>query len=221
VRIALPCEPLTSVLAPAAEGQGKGEDGKVDMNTADYAELVFGFVYGVGTDADPVITVLEHYLKQYRYAAEVFRISDQLRTLELGLSFDGASAFEKMGALMDAGNEACARAKDDRMLAVMAINEIASGRTEDEQERPIARDRTAHLIRSLKRPEEVQLLRQVYRPGFFLIGIADRKPSSLSRGTRTSTSLMDNVPERRSTWLTCSFDGRGRPTSNSWSDSWS
>jgi len=52
------------------------------MNTADYAELVFGFVYGVGTDADPVITVLEHYLKQYRYAAEVFRISDQLRTLE-------------------------------------------------------------------------------------------------------------------------------------------
>ena len=143
------------------------------MNTADYAELVFGFVYGVGTDADPVITVLEHYLKQYRYAAEVFRISDQLRTLELGLSFDGASAFEKMGALMDAGNEACARAKDDRMLAVMAINEIASGRTEDEQERPIARDRTAHLIRSLKRPEEVQLLRQVYRPGFFLIGIAD------------------------------------------------
>jgi len=99
VRIALPCEPLTSVLAPAAEGQGKGEDGKVDMNTADYAELVFGFVYGVGTDADPVITVLEHYLKQYRYAAEVFRISDQLRTLELGLSFDGASAFEKWGPL--------------------------------------------------------------------------------------------------------------------------
>jgi deoxycytidylate deaminase len=143
------------------------------MNKADFAELVFGFVYGVGTDADPVIAVLDHYLKQYRYTAEVFRISEQLRSLELGISFDGTSDFERMGALMDAGNEACKRAHDDRMLAVMAINDIASFRSEDEQKRPIARDRTAHLIRSLKRPEEVQLLRQVYRPGFFLIGIAE------------------------------------------------
>jgi hypothetical protein len=49
------------------------------MNKADFAELVFGFVYAVGTDADPVITVLKNYLKQYRYDAEEFLISDQLR----------------------------------------------------------------------------------------------------------------------------------------------
>jgi hypothetical protein len=72
-----------------------------------------------------------------------------------------------MNALMDAGDEACKRASDDRMLAVMAINDIASGRPEDEQRRPRQTERTAYLIRSLKRPDEVQLLRQVYRPGFF------------------------------------------------------
>lgn len=143
------------------------------MNKADFAELVFGFVYAVGTDADPVIAVLKHYLRQYRYDAEEFRISEQLQSLELGISFEGGSAFEKMGALMDAGNEACKRARDDRILAVMAINDIASRRLEDEEKRPIAKERTAHLIRSLKRPEEVHLLRQVYRPGFFLIGIAE------------------------------------------------
>lgn len=143
------------------------------MNKADYAELVFGFVYAVGTDADPVITVLKKYLKQYRYDAEEFRISDQLRSLDLGISFDVRSPFEERNALMSAGNAACARADDDRVLAVMAINEIASQRSEDEEKRPTAKTRNAHLIRSLKRPEEVHLLRQVYRPGFFLIGIAD------------------------------------------------
>ena len=147
------------------------------MEDISFAELVFGFVYAVGTDADPVIRVLKNYLKQYRYKAEEFRISKQLRSLELDITFDQSSEFEKMGALMDAGDEACNRADDDRMLAVFAINEIASRRSLDEQKRPVARTRTAHLIRSLKRPEEVRLLREVYRPGFFLVGIADDEDS--------------------------------------------
>jgi len=153
--------------------KSKAGSEKTPPNMADFAELVFGFVYAVGTDADPVITTLTRYLRQYRYRTKEFRISTQLRSLDLGITFDETSTFEKMGALMDAGNKACERAADQRILAVMAINEIASRRSEDEQHRPIALERTAHLIRSLKRPEEVQLLRNVYRPGFFLIGIAD------------------------------------------------
>lgn len=153
--------------------KSKAATGKAAPNKADLAELVFGFVYAVGTDADPVITTLKRYLRQYRYDAEEFRISDQLQSLNPGIALEETSPFEKMSALMDAGNKACEHARDDRILAVMAINYIASGRAEDEQHRPVARERTAHLIRSLKRPEEVHLLRNVYRPGFFLIGIAD------------------------------------------------
>jgi hypothetical protein len=153
--------------------KSRPQSGKASSNPAEFAELVFGFVYAVGTDADPVITTLKRYLRQYRYDAEEFRISERLQSLDLGISFNEAAPFEKMSALMDAGNKACERAADDRILAVMAINYIASGRTEDEQHRPVARVRTAHLIRSLKRPDEVHLLRNVYRPGFFLIGIAD------------------------------------------------
>jgi deoxycytidylate deaminase len=89
-----------------------------------------------------------------------------------------------MNALMDAGDEACKRASDDSILAVMAINEIASQRPEDEEKKPVMMERTAHLIRSLKRPEEVQLLRQVYRPGFFLIGIADDDDSQMAYLTK-------------------------------------
>lgn len=53
------------------------------MITTQFAELVFGFVYAVGTDADPVVTVLENYLTQYLYKTETFRISEHLRSLDL------------------------------------------------------------------------------------------------------------------------------------------
>lgn len=131
------------------------------------AELVFGFVYAVGTDADPVVRLLKEYLRQFGYAAHEFRVSEHLRTLNLRITFNPSSRFEEMSALMNAGNRARDLSSADDILAVMAVNDIAD-RREDGQ--PL--DRMAHLIRSLKRPEEVRRLREVYRPGFFLIAIA-------------------------------------------------
>jgi deoxycytidylate deaminase len=154
------------------------------MESYSFAELVFGLVYAVGTDAEPVVRVLKNYLKQYGYRSEEFRVSEKLKTLDLGVPFDRDSEFQRMNALMDAGDEACARAADDRMLAVMAINHIASGRQQDEQKRPKQMERTAYLVRSLKRPDEVHLLRQVYRPGFFLIAIADDDDSQTAYLTK-------------------------------------
>lgn len=138
-----------------------------------HAELVFGFVYAIGTNADPVASVLGDYLQQYGYACRPFRVSEHLTTLDLGISFRADSNFERMNALMNAGNEARCRARANDILATMAVNKIAAGRNYDEQAkqtRPM--EKTAHLIRSLKTPDEVRRLRDVYRPGFFLIGIA-------------------------------------------------
>ena len=145
-----------------------------------FSEMVFGFVYPVGTNADPVIAVLKNYLSQYGYQARDSRISDQLRSLDLGISFDDSSPFGKRDALIRAGNKAREKAIDDRILAVMTVSDIASQRELDEQQRPIATMRTAHLVRSLKRPEEVALFRDVYKSGFYLIGIANDDDSQLN-----------------------------------------
>lgn len=59
------------------------------------AELVFGFVYAVGTNADPVASVVRDYLQQYGYACRPFRVSEHLTTLDLGLSFKTHSNFER------------------------------------------------------------------------------------------------------------------------------
>jgi deoxycytidylate deaminase len=133
----------------------------------DQAELVFGFVYGIGTNADPVASLLTDYLKQFSYTTHEFRISQHLRTLDVGIEYRTSSTFDEMNALMNAGNEARRRSRSDNILAVMAVNEIASYRN---GEQPL--ERVAHVVRSLKTPHEVRLLRDVYRPGFFLIGIA-------------------------------------------------
>src|ERR1051326_3094695 len=131
------------------------------------AELVFGFVYAVGTNVDPVVSLLKNYLKQFSYDTHEFRVSDHLRTLDLGIALDDSSALAQTHALMDAGNAARKQAASNDILAVMAINDIADRRTHEE---PLGR--IVHLVRSLKTPEEVRLLRDVYRPGFFLIAIA-------------------------------------------------
>jgi deoxycytidylate deaminase len=138
------------------------------LDTSDtQAELVFGFVYSAGTSVDPVASLLKDYLKQFSYTTHEFRVSSHLRTLDVGISYVASSNFGEMNALMDAGNEARSRAHSNEILAVMAVNDIAANRTDQE---PL--ERVAHIIRSLKTPDEVRLLREVYRPGFFLIGIA-------------------------------------------------
>src|SRR5579859_247781 len=165
------------------------------------AELVFGLVYGVGTEPDKVVRVLEDYLKQFDYSPRVFRISDYLRSLDLGIEFDDSSRAELMHALMYAGDEARRRTGADNILAVSAINDILDNRLTDERGEPVASFNVAHIIRSMKRPEEVALLRTLYRPGFFLIGIAsddDAQESFLTkRSGLTGEEALDVIARDR------------------------
>lgn len=76
---------------------------------------------------------------------------------------------------MDAGNHARESADDNSILALGAASVIASYRGNDVRERrPLPR--TAFIIDSLKRPEEVERLRKIYPGGFVLLGVhADEK----------------------------------------------
>lgn len=136
------------------------------------AELVFGLVYGVGTDSEKVVHLLKDFLLQFGYETHHFRISEYLRSLNLGIEFDDTSPVNLMHALMNAGNQVRSNAKSNEILVLSAIKEILDRRTEDELGGRSASFNVAHVIRSLKRPEEVALLRQIYRPGFYLIAIA-------------------------------------------------
>jgi deoxycytidylate deaminase len=149
-----------------------------------FSELVFAFVYPVGTNPDPVISLFENHLAQYGYESHNFRISNHLSSLNLGISVGDTTRYDRADALIKAGNEARRISQDNGILAVMAITDIASRRELDEQQRPVANPHTAHLVRSLKRPEEVALFREVYRSGFYLVGIANDEDSQIEYLTR-------------------------------------
>jgi deoxycytidylate deaminase len=71
---------------------------------------------------------------------------------------------------MDAGNTACRDSGRKDLWALASIAEINKLRGADSASQT-SLPRTAHLIFSLKRPEEVATLRKVYGDGFFLIGV--------------------------------------------------
>src|SRR5947199_10571263 len=74
---------------------------------------------------------------------------------------------------MDAGNAIRRLSANPAAVAAAAIAEIR-GRRKRKGNAPARR---AYILRSLKRPEEAQLLRRVYGPGFFLIGVSVNRPA--------------------------------------------
>lgn len=76
-----------------------------------------------------------------------------------------------MRAKIKAGNRIREKTQRADILALLAAGEISSLR-EPSDGLPQPRPRSACVIVSLKRPEEVDTLRRIYGPGFFLVGIA-------------------------------------------------
>src|SRR5581483_12276571 len=82
---------------------------------------------------------------------------------------------DRINSYMDAGNKGCRDSGRKDLWALAAIADINAAREKEKHgedffvQKPI--ERTAHLILTLKRPEEVATLRKVYGDGFFLVGV--------------------------------------------------
>jgi deoxycytidylate deaminase len=142
------------------------------------AELVFGIVSPIGVDYRPVVSSLRNYLAQFDYSTEEVKISDHFEDiaskLEVTSDFpSNGSPKELMWRKIQLGDRICEKTRVDEVLAFMAIAAIEKSRKVGANSQdPPPSPKTAHIIISLKRPKEVDTLRRVYGPGFFLIGIA-------------------------------------------------
>ncbi|HXJ48462.1 MAG TPA: hypothetical protein VNF91_04765, partial [Candidatus Acidoferrum sp.] len=133
------------------------------------SELVFGLVAPVGANLDLLEADLAQQLDAYGYTANHVRLSSFLHGIQgLGVVLKDAPEFDRVKTHMDAGNQLRERLGSGEILALWAMARIYEGRPVEKPERP----RTAHILRSIKHPDEVQALRAVYGSGFFLIGLA-------------------------------------------------
>jgi len=157
------------------------------------AELVFAVVSPLGTPSDVVQEALAEALRAHSYEIEVLvRISTLLDEMEGTLQ--GERPATRQERLMDVGSRRRETHGGD-FLALSAIASINASRTQDDDRgatRP--HKRRAHLIRSLKHPEEVARLRHVYGKGFFLLGVS--APRRVRRDTLINKNFARDEAER-------------------------
>ena len=136
---------------------------------------------------------LENYIKRFNYKANTIHLSDFipeiLSKINAGVSVSDSPEAARINTRMTAGNEICQLAKGSGHL-LFRLRLPKSAELGSFSASPSAREplpRTAHILISLKRPEEVQLLRAIYGDGFFLIGVSQPRTigSSISHKTRT------------------------------------
>lgn len=166
----------------------------VDFPEIDYkeSELIIALVGAVGTNLERIELEIQQQLKRFSYTFETIRLSSILSTLELDTELKSSPQFDRIDSHMTAGNEARGKASRGDLLALMAISEIYKARPIIEPQKvqnivnkalktigaagsggPMKAPRPKHaiILHSLKHPDEVHLLRAIYGPGFWLIGV--------------------------------------------------
>lgn len=137
-------------------------------------EIVVGVVCAVGTDYNPVRDCLTSVLAQYGYTTRVVRISALIPKLTAFPLVD-APEIDRINSYMDAGNAGCHDSNKKDLWALGSIADINATRIRQGDINSVSAQeplpRTAHIVLSLKRPEEVATLRKVYGDGFFLVGV--------------------------------------------------
>jgi deoxycytidylate deaminase len=157
-----------------------------------YPELVFGIAGPIGIDIDGLGTAIADALKSVGYRSVGIRITDEIASYRTSIRKPRKADFYNiMRYKMAHASAVCEKYDDPAFLMRIAIDAIRRERANflyDEQKEivhlrlapagklvaetpeyePIPR-KAAYIIRQVKRPEEVELLREVYGRQFILI----------------------------------------------------
>lgn len=155
-------------------------------------ELFIGLVASVGTDHNLITDILEGSLKDFAYHTRVIRLAQLLHAFPKYRNLVSEPADDYIDEHQKAGDDFRDLTKRKDALAILGIGEIQAQRLSENKDKEATIPRCAYVIRSLKTPEEVELLREVYGDAFFLI--ASSAPYQVRRrylATRIANSRHD------------------------------
>ena len=135
------------------------------------SEVILALVGAVGTELGMVVDVLRDRLKVVGYEVQEIRVSTEIIPTLISQARISGNEFGRISGMMTAGDEARNLSGDNSILALGAAGLIASERTQGTDGSPDYMPRRAYIINSLKHPDEVVRLRQIYPQGFYLIGV--------------------------------------------------
>lgn len=164
------------------------------------SELVLALIGAVGTELRKVRDTLEDHLKVLGYTVVHVKITrDVMPKIVEPESYKDGDEYARLMGLMDAGNEARRRSGDNSILALGAVAYINATREKNKDEELQHASKHAFIVSSLKHPEEVDKLREIYPQGFYLIGLhasRDRRLDYLTKDERISTSHAEHLIRR-------------------------
>lgn len=173
-------------------------DGSDPLSPSGSPELVIGIVGPAGVDRKKVCKALVSELEEYSYTAEVIKLSSLMSLIDEFKGANSKTSFadecDRIGKLMNAGNNLRSTTEKGDVLALLAISEIHSIREqlnkEDNVEPYAAREKIAYILDSLKHPEEISTLRATYGQGFLLV-------STHSNRDQRVTNLAKRISDSR------------------------
>jgi deoxycytidylate deaminase len=146
-----------------------------------FPELIFGLVGAIGTNLELVAESLAESLLAAGYQAAPIRLSALIRALNSPWSDlpdrDDPNYYDKA---MDAGNNLREKLHRNDAVAALAIANISDLRKEQAAAKSFPLKR-AYILHSLKRPEEIKLLREVYGSTCFVISAYAPRSSRVDR----------------------------------------
>lgn len=152
-------------------------------------ELIFGLIAPIGVDLELVSSVLAETLREVHYDTHMLRLTALMREMPIDLPLDATTYVESYRQRIAFANEV-RRRFGDNALAALAVSAIRAFRAEErqrrryekasdgisgdsqnhsEQDEEIPLPNKAYIIRQLKRPEEILLLRSIYGKQFVLV----------------------------------------------------
>ncbi len=155
-------------------------------------ELVLAFCGPLGSGVSTVARALEDKIKDYGYSTHFIKVSGLIRDIDPGPTNPEETYFsgeaKRIDSLQNGGNNSRQKYGKD-VLALIGVKEIAFERQASFENEEIEENlelkkksrRVAHVIDSLKHPEEVNLLRSVYGNMFYLFGVLCAYPLRKSR----------------------------------------
>jgi deoxycytidylate deaminase len=161
-------------------------------------ELVIGLVGAVGCDLPGIADSFVTAFREVGYDAHPIRLSHRLHELEPWASLSMIHDQEQyIDGHMDAGNELRDKTtKDVRALLGMAQIRVLRQREETAESENEPRSRTVYILNSLKRPEEVTTLREIYGSAFLLVSAyASRERRRESLALRIARSKNEEMRE--------------------------
>jgi deoxycytidylate deaminase len=164
-------------------------------------ELVIGLVGAVGCDLPTIAETFVTALREVNYDGVPIRLSHLLHDIDPYAHLPGIHDQEDfIAAHMDSGNDIRQKTTND-VMARLAIARIRVERQRDEQDESDdqPRPRTAYILNSLKRPEEVTRLRETYGSAFILVSAyASRMRRGEALASRIAKSK--NLEMRECVW---------------------